>query len=131
MVGCNFEEMSYLTNYVVVQEIFEAKNRKEANIIYGERKLKTIRHKVIVNRLKETGFIVNNNKGCYLMFSGVFALRGSLALRLECSEIIPALKAYNKELKEDNKLKKKIGKAIERMEKGKVWNDYVFVPKRL
>ncbi len=115
-------------NEVVVHDIFEAKNRKEAELIFSKIKIRTLRSGTIRHRLKMAGYNVKFEFHPRLDHPHLYALQSSGSLRTQYPNVVHALKAYSDELDDKHLLRDRIEQSIEKIEQSKIWTHYDIVP---
>ena len=115
-------------NEVVVHDIFEAKNRKEAELIFSKIKIRTLRSGTIRHRLKMAGYNVKFEFHPRLGHPHLYALQSSGSLRTQYPNVVHALKAYSDELDDKHLLRDRIEQSIEKIEQSKIWTHYDIVP---
>ncbi|MEZ9441203.1 MULTISPECIES: hypothetical protein [Vibrio] len=115
-------------NEVVVHDIFEAKNRKEAELIFSKIKIRTLRSGTIRHRLKMAGYNVKFEFHPRLAHPHLYALQASGSLCTQYPNVVHALKAYSDELDDKHLLRNRLEQSIEKIEQSKIWTHYDIVP---
>ncbi|MEZ8862510.1 hypothetical protein [Vibrio sp. 10N.247.311.51] len=115
-------------NEVVVHDIFEEKNRKEAELIFSKIKIRTLRSGTIRHRLKMAGYNVKFEFHPRLAHPHLYALQASGSLCTQYPNVVHALKAYSDELDDKHLLRNRIEQSIEKIEQSKIWTHYDIVP---